>query len=700
MTSFGVLLQIAFRNLFASFLNIIVGFIILAGTFLVLVGGGLLDSVDKAMSRSITGSVAGHIQVYSDKSKDKLDLYTDFGGDPDITPIPDFSKLRDTIQSVDNVQTVIPMGIRGAMITSGNTIDITLERLRNSVRQKLEGGASAEQGDQIASQRDHVRQIVRVLQEDFINAQKVLAENAREPEAEKDLQRANSDEFWASFDSAPLDALEFLENRIAPLATDADLLYIRYIGTDLDKFAQSFDSMKIVDGTAVPKGHRGFLFGEFAYEELFKLKTARRLDKIQESLSKRGKTIASDPELARFVKMNQEQTREIVLQLDRLKTQTAVERLQKALGSQETKLTPLLVQLFKTDDSNFQRNHDIFYKEIAPLLELYRVRIGDMLPIKTFTRSGYMESVNVKVYGTFQFEGLEKSPLSGALNLMDLMTFRSLYGYMNPARLEELKALKAASGAREVGRENAEAELFGGGDSLVTESKATEIDESTQFSQDPGHRRAREAASQTFTQEELDKGVVLNAAVLLKDPTRMSKTMAAISKAGDDAKMDLRVVSWSEAAGLVGQMITVAKLVLYVAVGIIFIVALVIINNAMMMATLQRVKEIGTMRAVGAQRGFVLSMVLTETVVLGLTFGAVGGVLGAALMAFLNSKGIPAPSDELYLFFAGPRLHPSLTVGNFVAAFVIVLLVSAISTLYPAFIATRVSPLEAMQSDE
>ena len=48
------------------------------------------------------------------------------------------------------------------------------------------------------------------------------------------------------------------------------------------------------------------------------------------------------------------------------------------------------------------------------------------------------------------------------------------------------------------------------------------------------------------------------------------------------------------------------------AVIIFFGVALVIINNAMVMATLQRVKEIGTMRAIGAQRRFVLVLVVVE----------------------------------------------------------------------------------------
>ena len=64
LDTFAVTAQIAFRNLFASRLKtIIVGGIIFFGAFLVVLGTSLLDSVVGAMSRSITGSVAGHVQA-------------------------------------------------------------------------------------------------------------------------------------------------------------------------------------------------------------------------------------------------------------------------------------------------------------------------------------------------------------------------------------------------------------------------------------------------------------------------------------------------------------------------------------------------------------------------------------------------------------------------------------------------------------
>jgi ABC-type antimicrobial peptide transport system permease subunit len=142
------------------------------------------------------------------------------------------------------------------------------------------------------------------------------------------------------------------------------------------------------------------------------------------------------------------------------------------------------------------------------------------------------------------------------------------------------------------------------------------------------------------------------------------------------------------------------RAVLYVSVLIIFAVALVIINNALVMATLERIAEIGTLRAVGAQRRFLLGMLVVETLAVGALFGGVGALLGVGLVAILRLVGIPASNDTLYFLFSGPRLHPFLSPVNVVIALTIVLVVSGLSSLYPGLLAMRVSPRQAMQSDE
>jgi ABC-type lipoprotein release transport system permease subunit len=716
--------QIAFRNLGAHRLKtFIVGGIIFFGALLVVVGDSLVDSIDSSMSRSVIGSVAGNIQVYNATSKDKLEVMGSMTmGDPNLAQIDDFAKLRESLLKVPHVKSVVPMGISGALVTSGNTIDIALERLRGLVRKRLAAGDKASPEErktleaQLEAQKNHVRQIITVLQGDLKNMKKVLEEKSVNADDVATITRAASNEFWAGFDRDPLEALEFLENRLAPLAVDADLLFLRYVGTDMAAFAKSFDRMKIVDGTTIPPGKRGFLFSKFLYEDQLKLKAARRLDKIKEAKELRGETIAKSEELQRFVRENTQQVREVILQLDALKTATFREKLQKELGlpaDPKADLGGLLAKFFATDDANFQQRYDYFYRELAPALELYRVRIGDILTIKAFTRSGYVQSVNVPVYGTFQFEGLEKSTLAGGLNLMDLVSFRELYGFLSSEKLAEIKALRAQSGAKEISRENAEAELFGEGAAEAAKPETGKEPRHVQADATPGVNllpdvssplaaklRREEARGRVFPPSEVESGVVLNAAVILDDPKQMRPTMAAIEKQGEKDGLKLKAISWQESAGIIGNFIAFARAVLYIAIIIIFTIALVIINNALVMATLERVKEIGTLRAIGAQRRFILSMLVVEAIVIGLLFGGLGAAVGAGIVKLIAAIGIPATSDVAFFFFSGPRLRPFLNPVSVVAAFVIVLFVATVSSFYPAWLAMRVTPRQAMQDEE
>jgi ABC-type lipoprotein release transport system permease subunit len=696
----GILLRIAGRNLFRSRINLLIGAVILGGTFLVVLGGALLDSVVSSMSRSIIGSVAGHIQVYSAASKEEFAIWPMGGNDPDLSPMVDWERKQRLLESVPNVKAVIPMGINAAIITSGNTVDLTLEELRAVVRQEKESGVTPELEARRTSLKEHVRQIVRVLQADLARVDDINTAQALEPEARAAIERASSEAFWSGFDRDPYGALEFLENRVAPQLSDADLVPLRYVGTDLEAFQRNFDRMQIVDGQAVPPGHRGFLMSKFVYEEALKLKTARRLDKIKDALDLRGK-IAGDETLRRYVRENRTQTREILLQLDRLKTEKAVALLQRTLASSEKDLDKLLNAFFDTDDQNFYQRYQVFYRDLAPLLQLYRLKVGDVLTITAFTRSGYVQSLNLKVWGTFQFSGLEKSALSGNINLMDIVSFRELYGYLSADRKAEIEAIKREAGTKEIDRSRAEEELFGSaGRRIVAEATPGLIDVKENFKGNARALRDEDLVRRVYDPAEIGRGVVLDAAIVLRDPRHLQSTMREIRALSDREHLGLRVVSWREAAGLLGQFILVARLLLYFAVAIIFIVAMVIINNSVMMATLQRTPEVGTMRAIGAQRGFILGMVLLETLTLGLVFGGAGALLGAGAVALLHLRGIPAVNDTLYFFFSGPRLFPTLSEANIVAALVIVILVTALSTLYPAFLATRVPPVRAMQADE
>jgi ABC-type lipoprotein release transport system permease subunit len=701
MSTLKLLLQVAFRNLFKSWVNVIIGGIIFFATFLVVLGSSVIDSIDASMSRSIIGSLAGHVQVYSDRSKEELALFGSMAGEADVATIDSFEPIRATLEKHPNVKTVVPMGTNGAFITAGNTVDQTLAKLRGLYRKSEAERAAPEVREQIDGIKGLVRRQSAMLMKELQERRTKMSESTVDPAELEAATRANTEEFWTHFDQDPLASLEFLENRLAPLMVDGDLVFIRYVGTDLDKFQKSFDRMEIVDGTAVPEGKRGMLLSKFYYEEFLKIKAARRLDLIKEERDTNKKLIAKDPELQRYVKESTTQTREISYQLDPNKTQQAISRLQGLLGSQETDLDKLLSSFFgSVNDENFEERYKQFYEQLAPLMELYRLRMGGTLTITSFTRTGYVLNVNVPIYGTYQFKGLEKSQLAGGVNLMDMVSFRELYGHLTAEKKAEIAELQKKSGVTAVSRENAEAELFGGSGNLVADSTPGLINESDEMGPITSAIRTEDLIQRVYSKKEIEEGMVLSAAIILKDPNLLEQTLMELQASQELKDQKLRVVSWQKAAGMIGQFAMLMKMILWIVIIIMFAVVLAIINNAVMMATIQRVREVGTMRAIGAQRSFILSMILVETVFLGVVFGGLGALASSGFVTYLGSAGIPATSQEMYFFFSGPRLLPTLGASHLITAFVLVVGVSLFSTFYPAFLATRVSPVTAMQTDE
>jgi hypothetical protein len=313
-----------------------------------------------------------------------------------------------------------------------------------------------------------------------------------------------------------------------------------------------------------------------------------------------------------------------------------------------------------------------------------------------------VNSVNVPVHGFVEFRGLGRSALAGMMSVLDIHTWRDLYGYLTPERAAEIRKLKERAGARSVAREDAEAALFGGGE-VAPEPAASPatFDESRLLAGGNGRSSRDDLFARRYSQAETDAGVALNAAVILDDPRRIQATMPLLVAAAEKAGMKVKAVTWLDASGIVGQSMGLLRMVLYLAVLIIFAVALVIINNAMVMATLQRVKEIGTMRAIGAQRRFVLVLVVVEVVTTGLVFGGLGALVGILIVQAIGwSGGIAATNDTMYFLFSGPALIPRLGTASLLTSVAIVFLVSILSALYPAVLAMRVTPLEAMQSDE
>ena len=723
----GMLLRLALRNLRLHWVRtLIVGLLLTLGTMLVVVGQGGIEAIKAGMQRSVVETLSGHIQVYSGGAKDDLELYQSAAlAAPDLGEIEDFAALKKVATSLPEVRSIVPMGLGRSVVWGDSPIETKLEELRNALREN--------KTDRVPALVAHIKQILKSMNGDLDKLAAVATDTKETAQQRADLAKANSTELWATFETAPLDVLEFLENRISPLGVQSGFYFFNYVGTDPQAFANNFGLFRMQSGEMIPPGQRGFMFNSNYYEKFVKHRTARRLDEIKEQRELTGAKIAFSEDLQRMVDHNRSQVTQITEQLDPQQSAEVKALLQKELASQEDDLGKLVSAFLNVTDDNFDHRYEVFYKEIAPRIRLYAYMVGDEIALYGQTKSGYPRAVNVKVWGVFRYEGLEKSGLAGIYNVMDLMSFRDLQGMSELVSPEEIAAMKKASGIEAPSRDTAEDALFGEGE-VVEEMDNKPIGDVMGTSLSGIRKAAEDAQNATFTQAQLEQGPVVNAAIFLKEDVPLTNERIEVvqhklesllndnpevwkqpvpaaesPKQGDsesviEAKTHpkaARVVPWTEAQGpLVAGLSSGITIFFYGLVSLIFFVAFIIILNSLLMSTMERVKEIGTIRAMGAQRGFVLRMFAIEGAAMAVLFGAIGIGLGALTLVLLGNTGIKASSEILFFVFGGRELRPTLDGGHLAIAFIIITAVTLISTLVPAIVASRIPPIAAMQAKE
>ena len=164
---------------------------------------------------------------------------------------------------------------------------------------------------------------------------------------------------------------------------------------------------------------------------------------------------------------------------------------------------------------------------------------------------------------------------------------------------------------------------------------------------------------------------------------------------------DLIGLTWRDLNAVFLQTMALGMNFYYLFDGIVMLVVAVVIANTLLMAVFERIREMGILAALGMKGRQLMQMFLFEATILGLAGIVAGIVLGSAIVAYLASTGIyigDQVASSTQNIAIGTTMYgrfvPSTIAGLSLATLIITLLAS----LYPAWFATRLEPVEALHA--
>ncbi|HLN75319.1 MAG TPA: FtsX-like permease family protein [Prolixibacteraceae bacterium] len=195
----------------------------------------------------------------------------------------------------------------------------------------------------------------------------------------------------------------------------------------------------------------------------------------------------------------------------------------------------------------------------------------------------------------------------------------------------------------------------------------------------------------------LDEAVAHEIAVHLKDHDQLTLNTETIAS----QHKDLLVQNWKQLAPELGYINEIGDMYVYIFVVIILLALGFGIVNTMLMVVMERTKEIGMLMAIGMSKFRVFWMLMLETVLLTMTGGLLGVLLGLIVSWATQKNGIDLSfyakglEDMGYSSLVFPVIVPKMIA---VIGF-LVLITGIVASIYPARKALKYKPAEAIRID-
>ena len=165
------------------------------------------------------------------------------------------------------------------------------------------------------------------------------------------------------------------------------------------------------------------------------------------------------------------------------------------------------------------------------------------------------------------------------------------------------------------------------------------------------------------------------------------------------ASSNYQIKTWMQMNELTVQLEEFANAYMYVFYLIILGITATVVTNTLVMAVYERTREIGILATIGMKGRRIMSQFLAEATLLA-TGGVIGGlILGSLLSLYIGRVGFSIPATSAYTgILMGERIYPYLTASDAIWLSLAAYLITLIASLYPAVLAARLEPVEALHA--
>ncbi len=195
------------------------------------------------------------------------------------------------------------------------------------------------------------------------------------------------------------------------------------------------------------------------------------------------------------------------------------------------------------------------------------------------------------------------------------------------------------------------------------------------------------AKAQAITRAENHASTVF---ILLNDADQTDAVIAALK--GER----YQVKTWTEMNQLIVQTEQFSAAYLVVLYLIILAITATVIINALIMSVYERTREIGILAAIGMKSRTIMTMFFLESTLLALGGIIIGLILGGLLVFYATRFGFYIGDFGITGVLFGERIYGYLTAKDAVVLSLAALVVTLIGSLYPAMLAARMEPVEAL----